>query len=352
MKHTHWSLVIGQYMATDMNHTPSFRILSSADVRQALPMKAAIEGMKQAFAQLTAGTADVPLRTRLPIPNQDGVAIFMPAYAAQSNALAVKIVSVFPHNSERKPSLPMIHAAVLVLDEATGRPVAMLEGATLTAIRTGAGGGASADLLARPDSHILGLLGAGVQARAGLEAVCTVRPIELVRVYSTNRAHVQALVDEMAGRGPVPRHIEVVDSPRAAVQGADIVYTATTSAVPTFDGRDLAPGAHVIGVGSYTPTMQEVDVTTIKQALVVVDSRQSAWAEAGELIMARDQGAIRESHIHAELGEIVLGQKHGRLFREQITFFKSVGVAVQDAVAASMALRTAETLGLGTAVAF
>lgn len=319
------------------------RILSATDVRQALPMTAAIEGMKHAFAQLSTGQADVPLRARVGVPAQEGVALFMPAYLSGSGELAVKIVSVFPKNVD----LPMIHAAVLVLDAHNGRPLALLEGATLTAIRTGAGGGASADILARPESKTLAMLGSGVQARAGLEAVCAVRPIEEVRVYSPSRPRTEAFAAEMSHLA----HITVVDEPSAAVRGADIVYTATTSSTPTFRGDDLAPGTHVIGVGSYTPTMQEVDVATVQRALVVVDSRESAWAEAGELIMARDCGAITADHIHAELGEIVAGSHIGRTSAEQITFFKSVGVAVQDAIAAGIALRTAEEMGLGTVVA-
>lgn len=325
------------------------RILSAADMAQALPMTAAIEAMKDAFAQLSTGQADVPLRARLSIPEQAGVAIFMPAYMRGSQDLAVKIVSVFPKNPARGE--PIIYGTVLVLDAASGRPLALLEGGSLTAIRTAAGAGAATDLLARPDAKSVAMLGSGVQARTGLEAMCTVREIETVRVYSPTRAHAAAFAAEMAGRGPIPATIDVVDSPGAAVRGADIVYTATTSYTPTFDGADLSAGAHVNGVGSFTLDMREVDVTTVQRALVVVDDRASMEAEAGEIMYAMQHGHITADHIHAELGEIVAGHKAGRTDAAQITFFKSVGVAVQDAVAARVALRTAEALDLGTVVA-
>lgn len=328
----------------------TIRILSAADVRQALPMAAAIAGMKDAFAQLSSGQADVPLRARIAIPNQEAVALFMPAYMIGSHDLAVKIVSVFPQNPQKRE--PTIYASVLLLDETSGRPLALLEGSTLTAIRTGAGGGASADLLARPDAKVAAMIGSGVQARTGLEAICTVRPIQEVRVYSPTAAHAEAFVAEMAGYGPIPANIQVADSPGAAVRGADIVYTATTSHTPTFSGTDLAPGTHVIGVGSYTPEMREVDAETVRQALIVVDSYEAIWEEAGELIAAVAQGVINYDSLHAELGEIITGKYPGRTSAEQITFFKSVGVAVQDAVAARIALQTANELGLGTVVEF
>ncbi|MCB0034121.1 MAG: hypothetical protein KDE51_08885, partial [Anaerolineales bacterium] len=192
----------------------TLRILSAHDIRQALPMSAAIEGMKEAFAQLSSGQADVPLRARVNVPKQEGVALFMPAYMTGSDDLAVKIVSVFPKNVHKGE--PIIYASVLVLDESSGRPLALLEGGSLTAIRTGAGGGASADILARPESKIVAMLGSGVQARTGLEAVCTVRHIEEVRVYSPTPANTAAFAAEMAGYGPIPTNIQVVDSPSAA----------------------------------------------------------------------------------------------------------------------------------------
>lgn len=323
------------------------RILSAADVRQALPMPQAIASMKEAFRQLSTGQVEMPLRGRLTIPDQEALALFMPAYLSESHELAVKIVSIFPHNPGR--GQPMIYASVLVLDETTGRALALLEGTTLTAIRTGAAGGASAAVLARPEAKVLAVLGSGVQARTGCEAVCAVREIQEVRVYSPNQQHAEQFAQEMQEK--ISAKIVLVNSPAEAVQPADIVYTATTSSTPTFNGADLRPGTHVIGVGSYTPAMQEVDFATVKNSLVVVDSRISAAAEAGELIQAAQAGHTRPED-WVELGEIIEGVKPGRSSDTQITFFKSVGLAAQDVVAARLALRQAEQLGLGQLVEF
>lgn len=324
------------------------RILSANDVRQALPIADAIAGMKQAFAQLSTEQAVVPLRGRVNVAPVSGTTLVMPAYLAQSNDLAVKVVSVFPQNSARHE--PTIYAAVLVLDAETGRPLALLEGGTLTAIRTGAGAGAATDLLARPDASVVAILGSGVQARTQLEAVCTVRHIREVRVYSPTNEHAVEFAREMRGQGPIPQLIRIMSNAETAVRGADIICAATTSSKPVFKGKDVSPGTHINGVGSYTPAMQEVDAETVKRALVVVDSREAAWEEAGDLIVPLQAGLINEAHIHAEIGEIAAGLKPGRTSPEQITFFKSVGVAVQDAISGRIALENAVAHGLGTEV--
>jgi len=314
------------------------RILSAADVTAALPMPTAIDAMRSAFGQLSAGQADVPLRAR--VSTGKGVTLLMPAFMRQSRELGIKIVSVYGDNPARR--LPVIAAAVLVLDPETGFPLAMMDGSSLTAIRTGAGGGLAADLLARDDAEVVGLFGAGVQARAQLQAVLAVRPIRQVNLISRTRASADKLAAEIATWPDAPS-VTVVDSPRQAVAPADIVIAATTSSTPVFDGRDLRPGTHVTGVGSFTPQMQEVDEETVRRARVIVDSREACLEEAGDLI-------IPGADIEAELGEIVNGTHPGRLSAEEVTFFKSVGVAVQDAVAAAAALSEAERRGLGTVV--
>lgn len=311
-------------------------------------MAEAIAGMKTAFAQLSAGRADVPLRSRIEVPDRQGVSLFMPAYLPQSGDLAVKVASVFPKNANKNE--PVIYATVLVLDTDTGRPLAFMEGSSLTAIRTGAGSGAATDLLARAEAEIAAIIGSGVQARTQLEAVCTVRPIRQVRVYSPTPGHASRFAQEMAGRGSIPDTIEAVADADTAVRDADVVCAATTSSTPVFSGKALKPGAHVNGVGSFTPQMQEVDVETIRRALVVVDSRAAVLAEAGDLLVPLQNGEIEESHIHAELGEIVNGTRPGRTDPQQVTYFKSVGVAVQDASAARIALDGAIDADLGTLV--
>lgn len=320
------------------------RLLSATDIIASLPMAQAIAGMKYAFAQLSSGRADVPLRSHLDIAG-NGATLVMPAYLADSNDLAIKVVSVFPHNPQL--GYPTIHALVLALDPATGNPLALLEGGSLTAIRTGAVSGAATDLLACPDARIAAIIGSGVQARTQLEAVCTVRPIETVRVFSLDRNQAQQFAADLAGKGPIPTLISVLDDANSAIKDADIICTATTSSTPVFDGEQVKPGAHINGVGSFTPEMQEIDTRAVQRALVVVDSRKAALAEAGDLIIPIESGVIRRDHIVAELGELVLGLHPGRTDAAQITFFKSVGVAVQDAAAASIAIGNALGNGLG-----
>lgn len=323
------------------------RLLSAAEVKKALPMADAIAALKGAYAQLSTGQAAMPLRSHMPVAG-GGSTLVMPAYLPQQGAMAIKVVSVFPQNSAL--ALPIIHGLVLVIDTVTGQPQAVLEGGTLTAIRTGAASGAATDILARPDASSAAIIGTGVQARTQLEAVCTVRDIREVSIFSLNRREAEIFIDDLAGKGPIPANIRIADSADAAVATADIICTATTAATPVFDGRLLKPGAHVNGVGSFTPQMQEIDLATVQRSLVVVDSREAAWEEAGDLIIPLRNGDITAAHIAAELGEIIAGQHPGRQRDDQITFFKSVGVAVQDAAAASIALNNALDQNLGTTI--
>ena len=322
------------------------RLFSADDVRRALPMAEAIAAVKAGYVQLSAGRAQAPLRTHLSVGADDSTLV-MPFFAPdEGGALGLKLVSVFNSNPPR--DLPLIHALVLVLDATTGAPLALIEGSSLTAIRTGAASGAATDALARPDARVVALFGSGVQARRQLEAVCTVRPIERVMLYSLSGA--EQFAAEMAGAGPIPADIVLAPSPRAALAEADIVCTATTSRTPVFDGRDLRPGTHVNGIGSFTPEMQEIDAATVRRARVVVDSRAAALAEAGDLIIPLRAGEIDLDHISTELGEVLAGTKPGRTSAEQVTFFKSVGVAVQDAMAAGLVVRHGAALGLGRVV--
>lgn len=325
------------------------RILSSSDVRQAVTMAEAIQAVKEAYIQLSAGQAVVPLRTPVPVEKRNGVTLFMPAYLAQSDALGAKIVSVFPGNLAR--GLPLIHALVIVVDAETGCPIAIMDGTYLTALRTGAASGVATDLLARPEASVVAIFGAGAQARTQLEAVCTVRDIRRVWVYDVVADSVTAYVKEMKQRGrPIPSEIHIASSPAQAVREADIICTATTSRTPVFDNADLKPGIHINGIGSYTPEMQEVPAETVARARVVLDSRLASLAEAGDLIIPLQKGLIQEKDIHGEIGEVAAGKIPGRQSAEEITFFKSVGVAVQDVAVATLILRRATDLGLGVLV--
>jgi alanine dehydrogenase len=322
------------------------RILSREDVRQSLPMHEAIEAMKAAFAQLSTGRADVPLRVALEAPRHNGVTLFMPAYLPADDRMAVKIVSVFNDNPAR--GLPLIHALVVVVDATTGEPVAVMDGTYLTALRTGAASGAATDLLARQDARTAVVFGAGVQGRTQLEAICAVRPIQAAWVYDVVPEQASVFAAEMEQRLSLP--VQVAGTPSEAACQAGVICTATTSTSPVFDDADVRPGTHINAVGAYTPQMQEIPVETVLRAKVVIDHRESSMAEAGDLLIPLRQGRMTEAHIYAELGEIAAGLKPGRASAEEITFFKSVGVAVQDVAAASAALEAARRMGLGTEV--
>lgn len=327
-------------------------LLTAEDVRKALPMNEAIEAMKNAYASLSGGRAVVPLRTRLPIPNSDALSLIMPAFAGSEagDALAVKVVSLFPTNPSR--GLAYIQAAVLVFDPETGHAIALLEGSSLTAIRTGAASGAAIDLLARRNSKAVAIFGAGAQGQTQLEAACTARSIETAFIYDPNPDKAQAFSADTSGKGRIPGDIRVAGSAKEAVESADIICTATTSLRPVFQDSDIKEGTHISAVGSYRPDMQEVPAETLLRAKVFVDSRSASLEEAGDLIQPMQAGLFDESHICGELGEVVLGQIPGRQSQEEITYFKSVGIAVQDAMAAQVALTNARKMDLGTEVDF
>lgn len=324
------------------------RVISAEDVRAALPMADAVRAMKDAYRQFSSGQADVPLRSRLEIPEVGGVSLFMPAFLHQSGDLAVKAVSVFPRNLER--SLPTIHALVIVFDAQTGAPAALIEGATLTALRTGAASGAATDLLARPDSTILAVFGSGAQARTQVEAVCAVRRIAEVSIFSLDVEGAHRMQAELEARTASGARWRVAPSAAEAVARADVICTATTSSTPVFADADLRVGTHINAIGAFTPEMQEIDPTTVARARIFVDSRVAALAEAGDLIQPLRRGLISEASIVGELGEVVAGTRPGRTGAKEITLFKSVGLAVQDAVAAGAILRRAEAEGLGSLI--
>ncbi len=325
-------------------------ILTADDVRKALPMNQAIQAMKEAYASLSNGTAEVPLRTRLPIPNSEALSLFMPAFVTSSdgNALAVKVVSLFPANPARE--LAYIQAAVLVFDPETGQAIALLEGSSLTAIRTGAASGAAIDLLARPESKVVAIFGAGTQGRTQLEAACTARAIEVAFIFDADIAKAVSFADEMKKK--LAKDVRVAANSREAVQNADIICTATTSTKPVFHDSHIKAGTHISAVGSYTPEMQEVPAETLQRARIYIDSRAASLVEAGDLIQPISAGLFDESHIYGELGELVAGKISGRQSPHEITYFKSVGVAVQDAMAAQVAISNARKMNVGTEVKF
>jgi ornithine cyclodeaminase/alanine dehydrogenase-like protein (mu-crystallin family) len=317
--------------------------LSADDVRRALPMNEAIAAMRDAFAELSSGQVTLPTRECLEATDEHGVALVMPCHSAALKMFSLKTATVFHEN--RQLGLPTTQALLILTDGATGRHLALLEGSSLTAIRTGAASGLATDLLAPTDAASVAIFGAGVQARTQLEAVCCVRTVRIARVFARNTTEVDRFAAEMTERLGLP--VERADAPARNLVDADIICTATSSSKPVFEASELPPGVHINAVGAYRPDMAEIPASVVCRARVIVDHRESALEEAGDLIGPLSQGLIEQSHVSTELGEILLGSSSGRQSPGEVTLFKSVGVAIQDLHAAARALGNARRLGLG-----
>ena len=321
-------------------------ILSRDDLRELVPMSAAIDAVAQAFAQLSAGSANVPLRQHLDLAD-NRLALIMPAHLVESAALGVKLLTIIPQNAGG--SRPVIQAVVVAFDPVDGQPLALLEGTFLTTLRTGAASGLATQLMARPESRTLALFGAGAAAFHQALAVCSVRQIERVLLVNRTLTHTEQLAHELQQAGPpISADVRIVASAQVALAEADVVCLATAATAPLFADADVRPGTHINAIGSYLPTMQELPSATVARARVVVDQRAAAWAEAGDLIIPRNERLIEETQVVAELGEVVIGQIPGRTNDAEITCFKSVGSAAQDVAVAQLAVALAQTHRRGT----
>jgi len=320
-------------------------LLSRSDVQKALCMEDAIELVERGFVEYGKGAVDMPQRPVILMPEREGFAGFMPALVREMGALAVKTVTAFKGNPRK--GLPTILGTVTLLDAETGIPLSIMDAGYLTAVRTGAASGVATKYLAREDAGVAAIFGAGVQGATQLEAICTVRNITEARVFDTDRQAAEKFARERAGCGPIPDKVEVVGSPQEALSGADVVATATTSPSPVFDGGDLIPGVHVNGVGSHTADTRELDTRAVVRSKIVCDSVEACLAEAGDLLIPIKEGALKESGIHGGLAEVISGRVAGRRSADEITLYKSVGLAFQDAVTALRAYEEAKRQGLG-----
>ena len=317
------------------------RVLGAGALRLALPMAETIEAVKRAFAAYSSGEAVQPQRLAVAVPPGDDVLLVKPALLP-GRALGAKLISVFPGNAGL--GLPLISGLVLLFDPATGEPVGLCDGGALTAVRTGAASGAATDLLARDDARIGAVVGCGVQGRAQALAIDTVRRLDEIRIFDASPAQAAVFAEEISPL--VSARIAPAASVEEAVADADVVCAATTATEPVIRGEWLSAGAHLNGVGSFTPKMREIDAAAVARARIVVDSRSAALAEAGELIVAVGAG-LTDPADWVELGELVAGVRPGRESDDELTFFKSVGLAVQDMAAAALAFERAAELGLG-----
>ena len=307
------------------------RFIEADAIRAAVPMVDLLDAIEAAYRDVAAGRDRSPVRTRVPLPDGD----LMPGVREGGAGSSVKVVTVMPHNAER--GLPTIHALVLWLDAASGEPLAILDGASLTAMRTGAASGVGTRLLARPDATVLALFGAGAQAAWQVRAVMAARSLREVRVYALHEASRSAFVAAMAQELGSAVQVIAADSAEAALRGADIVCCATTASEPIFDAAWVDPGTHVNGIGAYRLDMVELPPELYRRAsLVAVDSRPAALEEAGDLVAAMRDGLLQPDGF-VELGTVAADWSQGR-DPAAVTVFKSVGLAIQDLAAAELVM--------------
>jgi ornithine cyclodeaminase/alanine dehydrogenase-like protein (mu-crystallin family) len=322
-------------------------VLAHDDVRRLLPMEECIELMAEVLADLSSGRAWQPLRFVVRPPEEESLMGLMPAHrSAPAAAYALKAVCIFPGNPSR--GLDMHQGGVLLFDGETGEPRALVNASAVTAIRTAAVSAVATRALARADTRQLAVLGSGVQARAHLEAMAKVRPFERARVWSRTPDHARAFASE----ADAPFPVEAVETAEAAVGGADVVVTATSAREPIVEREWLADGAHVNAVGSSIPTTRELDAATVSAAALFADSRESLVNESGDYLFAVEEAGIGPDHVRAELGEVLTGSREGRRSAEELTVFKSLGLAVEDLAAAEHVYARARAAGAGAVVAF
>jgi ornithine cyclodeaminase/alanine dehydrogenase-like protein (mu-crystallin family) len=317
--------------------------LSESDIRAALSPVELIDVIEAALVALSAGRVVQPVRTAFEIGDRCFFAL-MPAFASERAILGAKLVSVVPPNGAR--GLPTHLAAIALFNATTGELAAVMDGRYITEVRTAAASAVSTRHLARPDAAVLAILGSGVQARSHLELLPRVRAFTEIRAWSPTPAHLRRFADESAGR------VHAAAAAEDAVRGADVVVVATNSITPVIDNAWVRAGTHVIAVGSCRPTHRELDPKLVARAHLVVDSRPAAVQESGDIVQTIREGRIVEDHIRAELGEIAAGSKPGRQDPREVTLFKSLGLAIEDLVAADLAYRRAKEAGRGVSVSF
>ena len=316
-------------------------VLSHDDVRRLLPMDECIELMDAVLSDLARGRVWQPLRFAMRPPEEPTLMGLMPAHRSEPTpAYGLKAVCIFPGNPER--GLDAHQGGVLLFDGETGQLRALLDGSAVTAVRTAAVSAVATRALAREDAKELAIIGAGVQARSHLEALPQVREFERVRIWSRTPEHAQALAAETS------LSVEVAESAEAALRGADVVVTATSSREPVLELSWLARGAHVNAVGSSIPTTRELDTATMASAALFCDARESLVTEAGDYLLAD----LSADSIRAELGTVLIGAAEGRRSDDELTVFKSLGLAVEDLAAAEHVHARAREEGVGTAVPF
>ena len=323
-------------------------IIPQSLVPELLPMAECIDAMGQALLALTRGDAVLPLRSMVWMPDRSGLLGLMPAYLGVPRSLGLKVISYFPgnHGTDRDSH----QGAVLLFDASRGNLLAVIDATSITAIRTAAVSGLATRLLAREDAGDLAILGSGVQAAAHLDAMRTVRTLRRVRVCGVSIDRARAFARRYEAR--IGRSIEAVARAEEAVDGADLICTTTSSREPVLFGDWVSPGAHINAVGACFANARELDTAAVLRSRLYVDRRESALAEAGDFLIPKAEGTIGDDHIVGELGELIAKRVSGRRTRDEITLFKSLGLAVEDLAAAHSVHERARATGRGIAVDF
>jgi ornithine cyclodeaminase/alanine dehydrogenase len=309
--------------------------LTDEDISEILTMKEAINAVEKAFGEYARGKAIMPPRSTIMLEKYGGSVSLMPSYLEETEALATKIISIYPDNP--RIGLPTTVAWIVVNDPETGMLDAMLDGTYLTAMRTGAVSGVAAKYLAPKDSKIAAVIGCGVQGKTQAWAISEIQDLEELRVFDLSEEGMNRFAEEMGPK--LGLDIVKARSGAEAVNDADVVLTATTSRNPVVRREWLRDRVHVGAIGSFYPDYRELDTGIVSEAKVVVDSVEAIMNEAGDILIPIDEGAITADHIHAELGEVVNGEKEGRTSGDGLTVFKSVGLAIQDSAVASLVLK-------------
>ena len=313
-------------------------------VTEVYPMEVAIPTMRAALTMLAEGEVAMPLRSYLAIPGSDAVMGLMPSYMGGLEAVGVKVIAAFPANFGSEYDTHQ--GVVLFFDTERGLLRAIVDATAITAIRTAAVSGLVTDLLANPEAGDLAIIGAGTQATTHLQAMMAVRPVRRVRVFSVPAESATAFAERESRRTGLP--VEAVATAEEAVTGADLICTTTTSPEPVVRGGWVSPGAHVNAVGAYNPAARELDSELVVKARLYADRRESMLSEAGEFLIPRGEGRIGDEHIVGEVGEVLTGKAPGRGSPEQITLFKSLGIAIEDLASAHRVYQVCTERGLGT----
>ena len=324
-------------------------VLDRHDVARLLPMDECVDVMAGALATVARGNAILPLRPMIKLPDSPNIFALMPAYLGDPKSVGVKVLTVFPVN--HGTAIDAHQGAVLLFEADHGRLLAILDATSVTAIRTAAVSALATRLLARDDADEVAILGAGTQGRMHLEAMTVVRPVRHVRIWSRTTEHARALAQLAREKFDLPA--EVCSTPAHAVERASIVCTTTAAATPVLEGAWLRPGTHVNAVGACIPTARELDTEAVRRARLYVDRRESALAEPGDILTPLREGAIGTDHIVAEIGELLLegGERLRRRNDDEVTLFKSLGLAVEDLAAAHHVYRKAQANGAGNWIA-